>query len=195
MRKAIKVESSRILADDLKYISNSSTHNKKIKDYLLQEQKSYCAYTDEYISRTDASDIDHFNPRLKNTEGDGYANWFLIKNQWNKEKSNKWEKYQPILHPTSEDFEERISYHQGDYFAKFEEDIEASNLVKLLKLDDLSLAEKRKKYIKRKKSDMEAYGEGADVFFANLINDDNCEVSYLRAIKEEFGVDVWSMLP
>ena len=195
MRKAIKIEASKILADDLKYISNNSAHNKKIKEYLLLEQKGYCAYTDEYISRTDASDIDHFNPTLKNTDEDSYDNWFLIKNQWNKEKGSKWEKHQPVLHPTSEDFEERISYHQGDYFAKSEKDIEAFNLVSLLKLDDPSLAEKRKKYISRKRSDMEAYGEGAAVFFANLINDDNCEVSYLRAIKEEFDVDVWSMLP
>ncbi|SFN74766.1 HNH endonuclease [Chitinophaga sp. YR627] len=194
MRKANKTEDSGILADDLKYIPNNSTHNKKLKDYLLQEQKSYCAYTDEYIGRADASDIDHFNPNLKNTEGDSYTNWFLIKNQWNKEKGNKWEKFQPVLHPTSEDFEERIAYHQGDYFAKNGNDIEASNLVSLLKLDDLLLAEKRKKYINRKRSDMEAYGEAADVFFANLINDDNCQVSYVRAIKEEFGVDVWPML-
>lgn len=195
MRKASKTEDSRILADNLKYNSNNSAHNKKIKEHLLREQKSYCAYTDEYISRTDASDIDHFNPNLKDADEDSYPNWFLIKNQWNKEKGSKWEKYQPVLHPASEDFEERIVYHQGDYFAKSEKDIEAFNLVSFLKLDDPSLAEKRKKYISRKKSDMEAYGERADVFFANLINDDNCQVSYLRAIKEEFGVDVWSMLP
>ena len=51
-------------------------------------------------------------------------------------KSYKWKNYQPILHPTAEDFEERIIYLDGDYIAKSNEDIEAQNLISLLKLDD-----------------------------------------------------------
>ena len=64
---------------------------------LLDEQKKFCAYTDEYVSRTDAKDIEHFNPTLKGTPEDNYYNWFLVKHQWNKEKSYKWQEFQPIL--------------------------------------------------------------------------------------------------
>lgn len=193
MRKVIKNPNSKIITDQLKYKSGSST-NKQISEILLQEQKSFCAYTDEYISRTDARDIEHFNPTLKNTTQDNYYNWFLVKHQWNKEKSYKWDMYQPILHPTAKDFEERIIYIDGDYFSKSESDIEVKNLVRLLKLDDLDLAKKRKKYIKRKREEIEVFGQDALTFFSILIADDTCQVSYLRAIKEEFGIDIWVML-
>lgn len=193
MRKAIKIERSSIIINGLRYIPQNSANNKKIAEFLFIEQKGFCAYTDEYISRTDAKDIEHFNPTLKGTEKDNYSNWFLVKHQWNLEKKD-WENHQPILYPTTKDFEERIIYLDGDYFLKTKEDIEASNLIKMLKIDDPGLAEKRKKYIKRKKEDMKAYGQDPSTFFAVLINDDTCEVSYPRAIKEEFGIDILELL-
>jgi len=194
MRKAVKYINSKIIEENLKYISENSTNNKKIKEILLREQKNFCAYTDEYLSITDPGEIDHFNPKLKNTSEDNYNNWFVVKQQWNKQKSNKWENYQPVLHPTADDFEERIIYIDGDYFAKSDLDVEAVNLIRLLRLDHLELADKRKRYIKRKREDMIAYEQDATTFFQTLINCDSCEVSYLRAIKEEFGVDIWQIL-
>ena len=193
MRKAFKNSNSKILTNNLKYTSGGST-TKQISELLLQEQKGFCAYTDEYISRTDARDIEHFNPKLKDTIQDNYYNWFLVKHQWNKEKSYKWDKYQPILHPTAQDFEDRVVYVAGDYFAKLDSDVEAKNLVSLLKLDDLELADKRKKYIARKREEIKVFGQDAFTFFSTLIADDTCQVSYLRAIKEEFGIDVWQMI-
>lgn len=86
MRRAIKYPDSKIVEKNLNYISGNSTNNKKIADLLFEEQKKFCAYTDEYISRTDAADIEHFNPTLKDTHDDNYNNWFLVKHQWNKEK-------------------------------------------------------------------------------------------------------------
>ncbi|RYX81646.1 hypothetical protein EON73_04705 [bacterium] len=193
MRKANKYLNSKILTDNLTYKPGSST-SKQISELLLQEQRSFCAYTDEYISRTDARDIEHFNPKLKDTSQDNYYNWFLVKHQWNKEKSYKWDNYQPILHPTAADFEARVVYLDGDYFAKSDLDVEAKNLIDLLKLDDAELANKRKRYIARKRKEMKAYGQDALTFFSALVKEDNCGVSYLRAIKEEFGIDVWNML-
>lgn len=193
MRKVIKNPNSKIITNQLKYKSGNST-TKLISEILLNEQKSFCAYTDEHISRTDARDIEHFNPTLKNTPQDNYYNWFLVKHQWNNEKSYKWDKYQPILLPTADDLEERIIYIDGDYFSKSESDIEAKNLVSLLKLDDIELAKKRKKYIARKRKEIKDFGQGAFAFFSILIDDDRCQVSYLRAIKEEFGIDIWAIL-
>src|SRR4051812_4317702 len=100
MKKAVKDPNSKIITNNLKYISGSFSNNKKIADILLKEQKQFCAYTDEYMSRTDAKDVEHFNPTLKDNPDDNYYNWFLVKHQWNKEKSYKWDNYQPILHPT-----------------------------------------------------------------------------------------------
>jgi hypothetical protein len=193
MRRVIKYPDSSIIKNNLSYVSGNGTNNKKIANILFQEQRKFCAYTDEYITRTDSADIEHFNPTLKDTPDDNYNNWFLVKHQWNKEKSYKWRKYQPILHPTAEDFEERVIYIEGDYFAKSGEDIEAQNLINLLKLDDAALADERKRYIKRKREEINIFGEGAAIFFATLVNDDPPRVCYPRAIKEEFGVDIWEM--
>ena len=63
------------------------------------------------------------------------------RHQWNKEKASKWERYQPILHPTDATFEDRILYLDGDYFTCSSKDTEAKNLIDLLKLDDPILAD------------------------------------------------------
>lgn len=194
MRKVLKNPNSKILADGLMYVSGDSNNNKKIATVLLSEQKKICAYTDEYISRTDAKDIEHFDPTLKDTPQDNYNNWFLVKHQWNKEKSYKWENFQPILHPTSNDFEDRIIYINGDYIAKYEHDEEARNLVSLLKLDDAGLADKRKRYISRKLIEIKVFGQDAKTFFSILLTVDPGQISYLRAIKEEFEFDIWAAL-
>lgn len=68
------------------------------------------------------------------------------------------------------------------------------NVVKLLKLDDPVLADERKRYIKRKREEIKIFGQDETTFFSTLINDDPARVSYLRAIKEEFGVDIWELL-
>lgn len=194
MRRAVKYPDSKIIDNNLGYISGKSNNNKKIADILFEEQKKFCAYTDEYVSRTDAADIEHFDPTLKDTTADNYYNWFLVKHQWNKEKSYKWKNYQPILNPAAEDFEERVIYADGDYVAKSNTDIEAQNLISLLKLDDPGLADERKRYIKRKREEIKIFGQDETAFFFTLINNNPPGVSYLRAIKEEFGVDVWQML-
>lgn len=145
------------------------------------------------MSRTSSGDIEHFNPTLKGTAEDSYHNWFLVKHQWNLEKSYKWGDYQPLLHPTDKDFEERIIYIDGDYVAKSDKDIAAKNTIKLLQLDDATLADERKKYIRRKREEIKSSGD-ALAYFTALISDNVCQVSYLRAIKEEFKVDLWPLL-
>jgi len=194
MRKGQKLPDSRILSEELQYIPGNSANNKKIADILNDEQRKFCAYTDEYISRSSSADIEHFNPTIKGTPQDGYHNWFLVKHQWNLEKSYKWQNYQPVLHPSDKDFEQRIVYVEGDYFSNSDEDSEAKNTIKLLKLDDPVLADERKRYIKRKKKEIEISGEDAFTYFTTLISDNICQVSYLRAIRQEFGIDLWPLL-
>ena len=195
MKRIIKKRASEIVKENLSYIIGNSSNNKKISTILYKEQKGFCAYTEEFIGRTDAKDIEHFNPTLKGTDEDSYQNWFLAKHQWNIEKASKWEKYQPILHPTDETFENRILYLNGDYVLADSKDIEAKNLIDLLKLDDIILADERKKYIKRKKVEMEIYGEIPTDFFKTLINDDMKQVSFLRAIDQEFHINIWELIP
>lgn len=192
MRKVSKNRNSKILKLNVKYKQGD---NSKLSQLLYEEQKGFCAYTEEYIGRADAKDIEHFNPSLKNTNKDNYLNWFLVKHQWNKEKSTKWDIFQPILHPTDANFEQRIVYHQGDYIVSRLEDLEAKNLIALLKLDDAILADERKRYIKRKKEEIAIFGETPESFFQTLIAADIKQIAYLRAIQEEFNLDIWELIP
>lgn len=195
MRRVIKNGDSEVIKSNLGYIEGNSNNNLKISKILYKEQKGFCVYTEEYLGRADARDIEHFNPNLKSTLKDSYSNWFLVKHQWNKEKSTKWANFQPVLDPTANDLEDRIIYDSGDYRVSNIEDQEATNLIKLLKLDDIILADERKKYIQRKAKELSIYGVSPEEFFKILIDDDIKQISYLRAIDEEFGIDIWNMIP
>lgn len=195
MRRVIKNDDSEVKKSNLGYIEGNSNNNLKISKILYKEQKGFCVYTEEYLGRADARDIEHFDPTLKGTADDSYSNWFLVKHQWNKEKSTKWKEYQPILHPTATDFNERIVYDSGDYRVSDLNDNEAINLIKLLKLDDIILADERKKYIQRKAKELSTYGVSPEDFFKVLIDDDIKQISYLRAIHQEFKINIWNMIP
>ncbi len=195
MRRIPKNNDSEIITGNLNYIEGNSNNNSKISKILFKEQKGFCVYTEEYLGRADAKDIEHFNPNLKGTPEDSYSNWFLVKHQWNKEKSSKWNNFQPVLYPTAINLEDRIVYDSGDYRVSDVNDFEAINLVKLLKLDDIILADERKKYIKRKTDELSKYGVSAEDFFETLIEDDIKQISYLRAIQEEFKINIWEMIP
>ena len=194
MRRIVKDENSEIVSQKLKFKEGNLKNNKRISQILFKEQKGFCAYTEEYLGRADAKDIEHFNPTLKKNIQDSYLNWFLVKHQWNKEKSSKWGNFLPILLPTDIDFDNRIIYDNGDYRVFDSEDNEAQNLISLIKLDDLILADERKKYIRRKSNEIENYGVTNEEFFKILIEDDIKQISYLRAIKE-FKINIWDMLP
>lgn len=189
MRRQVKSQNSEILQKGLIY-PNKRT---QIANILFAEQKGFCAYTEEYIGRTDAEDIEHFNPTLKETDDDGYENWFLVKHQWNSEKSTKWEKCQPILDPTAKDFEARIVYNDGIYSSKLD-DVEADNLIKLLNLNDPILSSNRKKFIKNKREKFEMFEVVPKEYFTKKATEDPSSLKYLRAIKEVFGVDIWSLI-
>jgi hypothetical protein len=195
MRRIIKKEDSEITNKNVAYIPGNSSNNKKISIILYKEQKGFCAYTEEYIGRADAKDIEHFNPTFKGTAEDSYQNWFLVKHQWNKEKSSKWGEFQPVLHPTDTTLNSRIIFIDGDYCLAESEDIEAKNLINLLKLDDIILADERKKYIKRKRTEIEIFDSKPHDFFELLIKDDIKQISFLRAIDEVFNINIWELLP
>ncbi len=194
MKRVKKIPDSEIITTEVKYIVGNSANNSNISKILFKEQNGFCAYTEEYIGRADAKDIEHFNPNLKGTDGDGYDNWFLVKHQWNLEKASKWDNLQPVLNPLATDFENRIVYDKGDYRANSENDEAAKHLIELIKLDDPVLADERKRYIKRKRDEMEKYGTDAKIFFQDLIEINLKQIAYLRAIENEFDITIVEMI-
>jgi hypothetical protein len=185
MKRQVKKEESTIITNNFEY----PKHTTEIQKALLVEQHSLCAYTETYLGRTDKKEIEHFNPTLKNTEQDGYENWFLVKGQWNNEKGSvpRWNKHQPLILPTNKDFGERIIYFDGDYICK-PADKEADNLIKFLKLDDEDLAKERKLYVARRKDAIKKRGVDAQSYFDEKLKNEPNSVYFIRAIEEEFGI-------
>ncbi|RZJ48040.1 MAG: hypothetical protein EOO44_21640, partial [Flavobacterium sp.] len=104
MRKQIKPDDS--LAKAIEYIKDGNNSN--LRKILFKEQKGFCSYTETYLGRTDQKDIDHFNPSKNFVDRNKYLNLFLCKAQWNREKSDKWDNFQPVLSPFNDDFETKI---------------------------------------------------------------------------------------
>lgn len=192
MRKQIKHIDS--LAKDIEYINDGDNSN--LRKILFNEQKGFCSYTETYLGRTDQKDIDHFNPSQDYNERNKYLNLFLCKSQWNKEKSNKWKEYQPVLSPLSNDFEDRISYNNELklFEANDENDNYAKNLVKLLKLDDYDLSVERRKYIELCQELIKHY-ENPTVYFQKVTQKNLAELKFIRSLELEFGIDIWNMIP
>lgn len=191
MRRINKKVDSLILQEDLSYQTGDG---KRIAELLRGEQNNICAYTEEYLGRADKADIEHFDPTLKPTDLDGYQNWFLVKAQWNNEKGRtaRWNKYQPLMHPTAEGFETRILYDKGRYILADENDIEARNLRHYLKLDDEELDKQRVYYIQRIRDDIRSSGLTSQEFIDWRLSAPQyvSTIYYIRALEEELDVKV-----
>lgn len=192
MRKQTKLTDS--LAKDIQYIKNGG--NSRLREILFKEQKGFCAYTETFLGRTDEKNIDHFNPTQDYSERNNYFNLFLCKSQWNKEKSNKWSDFQPVLSPLNADFENRISYNKElKLFEAFDEkDIEANYLVKLLKLDDYDLSKERRKYIELCQELMQ-YFENPEIYFQKMATKNIEFLQFIRSLEIEFNINIWKMIP
>lgn len=194
MKRVLKSPNSPIISGKITYKSNGN--NSKLGTILLKEQKGFCAYTEHYIGFDDANDIEHFNPNLKDLLEDNYYNWYKVKHLPNQRKTNNWIAH--ILMPYSEDFENRVIYNEGEYFAKPNDD-EANNLIILLDLNNQKRVEDRKNYIKRRRESINDRKLQTDIeikkYFQDKIDNEINSISYLRAIQEEFKIDIWNMIP
>ncbi len=187
MRQVIKSAESKIIQQQLTYRKST---NEALRQLLADEQHNICAYTETYLGPSDDAHIEHFNPTLKNSTGDSYYNWFLVKALWNTRKSKKWIDNQPILHPTAEDLERRILYIDGDYQAADLNDIEANNLIRLLDLDNARLADQRKRYIRLKKQEIKDADKSSQQYVDALLMNYPEGIYFIRALQEELNVDI-----
>lgn len=194
MKRILKSQNSKIILENLIYKSNGD--NSKLGEILLKEQKGFFAYTEHYIGFEDANDIEHFNPNLKDKLEDNYFNWYKVKHLPNQRKTKNW--IEPILMPYEDDFEERIIYSDGEYFAKPNDD-KANNIIILLDLNNQKKVEDRKNYIRRRKEalsdrNLKTKSEITS-YFKDKVNNEIKTICYLRAIQEEFKIDIWNMIP
>ena len=74
MRYLKKINNSAIVVNNLNYANAGQRAD--IRAALINEQQGFCAYSERFIKHTDSVDIEHFDPRKKDTTDDNYYNWY-----------------------------------------------------------------------------------------------------------------------
>lgn len=155
------------------------------REALSQIQQNFCAYSERYLKPLDSVDVEHFDPRIKNTEADNIKNWHAVIHWLNMRKSNRIEKFEPL--PDLEYWtEERVSYKNG-FFVCNPEDLETSNLIEFLGVNRKEVYDERTKHVARLRRMMEKIGTEELVEFLAESPD---ELSFPSAIAAELGLPV-----
>lgn len=185
MKRIVRPAVSNIVTNGYIYPDNREL----IITELNAEQSNFCAYTEEYLCPGYARDVEHFDPTLKNTPGDGYNNWYSASHRLNGSKGSKprWLSHQPILYPTSADLESRLLYKDGYYILADPNDVHAKNLREFVFLNEYGLPGHRIAYINSLKFLLSEFGNDKAKLKCFLILFPE-RVNYRRAIETEFGI-------
>lgn len=192
MRYLKKDPQSPLLQDAYRYEKVSD--RSKIRQQILKEQHGFCAYSERFIKATDETDIEHFDPRLKNSSEDNYFNWYVVLPWFNSRKPKNIGPFLPILSPFSPDIIERVYYQKetGVFQAIDPTDVEAKNLIRFLKWDCNEFAEDCLKHVRRIRELRELCGD-EDLFYLKLKSDKD-NLSFATALEVEFGIKVEVLL-
>ncbi|TGE29732.1 HNH endonuclease family protein [Hymenobacter metallicola] len=187
MKYLNKLVNSDIVIENLSY--ETSSDRIKIKSSLLREQYCFCAYSEKYICKIDEAHIEHFDPRLKKTQEDGYMNWYATLPWMNSHKPKKIGPYLPILLPSSPDITNRITYNiaTNTFEVVRLDDCEADNLIKYLGFNKFELVEERKKQINRIKLIFDTVGKDSMLL---ILSSHKEYVSFATALEHVFCIDL-----
>jgi hypothetical protein len=133
---------------------------------------------------------DHFDPRLKNTPGDCYENWYAILAWVNTHKPKSIEPFLPILHP--KDAIGRIIYNDGIFMPVSLSDTEAKNLIDFIGLNKMELFTARKNHVGRIKEVKDAFENPIELCSHLKRHREN--LSYATALRAELGIDVLTLI-
>ena len=193
MKFLTKHKHSEILAEALIY--NSGADNSRLRFKLLEEQKGFCAYTEKYITKIDSTEVEHFNPSIK--DKDDYYNYYTTLRYANEQKISKYELYKgsdifkdPFFQNETA-FKKRIYYDDFEYRLVDENDKAADDLISFLGLNDDYLYTERMRHVDRLKATLEGFtDEERIVYFKKYRND----LSFPTAIESEFKIDLSEIL-
>lgn len=183
MKYLAKTPESKVLQENLKYKSSGS--NEKLREDLLNEQDGFCAYSERFVENTDATHVEHFDPR-KNENRESYWNYYTTLVWLNEHKPKKIEPFLPILKPYSKDLKERIYFENGIFKAKNQDDIEAKNLIEYLGFNKYEMKTDRDNHVERVK-DLRKFHNSDQAFKEFLFLDKNkIYLSFRTALEAEF---------
>ena len=188
MRYLTKKNDSTLITEGLSY--DTQSQRLRIKELLISEQLGFCAYSERYLRKTDAVDIEHFDGRIKATSDDSYFNWYAVLRWMNSHKPKKLDaRFIPFLSPSASDLQERIRY-EGGIFVCNKEDIEAENLIKYLGFNNPKLVADREKHVTRITFLKTQLEEGFEGYLATHKE----ELSFISALEIELNLNLSHLL-
>lgn len=156
---------------------------------LSNIQRNFCAYSERYLKPLDSVDVEHFDPRLKNTASDNIANWHAVIHWLNMRKTNRIEDFEPL--PDLRTWtEERVSYRNG-FFECDDADLETRNLIDFLGVNRKEVYDERAKHVARIRRMMDIIGTTEIIEFLAESPDD---LSFPTAVSTELGLPVYDLI-
>jgi hypothetical protein len=156
---------------------------------LIGIQKGFCAYSERYLKPLDSVELEHFDPRKKNTEEDGFSNWHAVIRWMNAHKARSIEKYEPLPDVASWNGE-RIWYERGLFVCR-DEDTEAKNLIDFLGVNRQEVFEERANHIARIRNMRNKVG---DEMLMEFLSEDPEQLSFPTAIAAELGIPAFEII-
>jgi len=156
-----------------------------VREALSKIQRNFCAYSERCLKPLDSVDVEHFDPRLKNTDSDNIYNWHAVIHWLNMRKSNRIEDFEPLPDLQTWTFD-RVSYLNG-FFVCNEADMETKNLLDFLGVNRKEVYDERSKHVARLRRMIEKIGEEELIEFLAESPDD---LSFPTALASELGLPV-----
>jgi hypothetical protein len=168
---------------------STKSHRSKIRQQLLAEQRYFCAYTERYVTPIDASEIEHFDDRLKNTAADSYWNWYAV-HRWVNQHKPSIDKFLPILMPYDPTLGQRIHYSEGAFRAIDPADLKVVNLIGFLGWNDPTLAAFRQKHVALIRDTQQRFFPDDPEGFRAYIVENPANLSFQTVLEAELGIQL-----
>jgi hypothetical protein len=191
MRYLKKINNSPIIINNLNY--NNAGDRTDIRRELINEQQGFCAYSERFIKHTDSVDIEHFDPRKKNTPDDDYYNWYATLRWLNSHKPYNIDPYLPILTPNNADLVTRITFEDGLFKEVDPGDIAARNLIDFLGVNKFEVYTDRVKHINRINALKNLCGSDDQLFIEKMIEDQD-NLSFATALEHKFNLAIDNLI-
>lgn len=180
-------KNSELLASnsDLRY--KKSGDNSHIREKLMAMQLGFCAYSEKYLEHLDSVEIEHFDPRLKDTDRDNISNWHAVLRWMNAHKPKNIEPYLPLPNFDSWNFS-RLEYSHGQFTCE-KDDVETKNLIEFLGVNRPEPTEARRKHVAQIAQIQKLMG---DLTLEEILRIEH--LSFPTALENELGIPVTNLI-
>lgn len=159
------------------------------RDVLIRLQRGFCAYSERYLRPLDSVEVEHFDPRKKNTPADGIKNWHAVIRWMNAHKFRRIDRYEPLPDLASWT-PDRVRYEHG-LFVCDDGDVETQNLIDFLNVNRQEVFEERSNHIARLRSIQEKCG---DELLIEILSESPDDLSFPTAIEAELGIPAFELI-